>query len=124
VASVYKQAPLQRPSYCIALKESKPSSQRLTAKAHNLGRNISFTYPLTSESPFFSNLRVFVFINEGVVIKSLSDFGAVFKACLLMRAEDTSRAVNEFARALLRRFAPQVLPSKQIDLPPCGLEAS
>jgi hypothetical protein len=40
-----------------------------------------------------------------------------FETCLIMRAEDSSRAVNEFARSFLRRLAHQVLPAKQMELP-------
>jgi DNA-binding transcriptional LysR family regulator len=57
------------------------------------------------------------FHEEGVVIKPLSDSALSFETCLIMRAEDTSRVVNEFARSFLRRFAPQVLPAKQMELP-------
>jgi hypothetical protein len=57
------------------------------------------------------------FREEDVVIKPLSDSALWFETCLIMRAEDRSRAVNEFARAFLRRFAPHVLPAKQMELP-------
>lgn len=57
------------------------------------------------------------FHEEGVVIKPLSDPALWFETCLVMRADDTSRLVNEFARAFLRRFAPQVLPAIQMELP-------
>jgi LysR family transcriptional regulator, benzoate and cis,cis-muconate-responsive activator of ben and cat genes len=57
------------------------------------------------------------FHEDNVVIKPLSDSALWFETCLIMRAEDSSRAVNEFARAFLRRFAPQVLPAKQMELP-------
>jgi DNA-binding transcriptional LysR family regulator len=57
------------------------------------------------------------FHEEGVVIKPLADSTLRFETCLIMRAEDTSRAVNEFARAFLRRFPPQILPAKQMELP-------
>ena len=39
------------------------------------------------------------------VIKPLADSALWFETCLIMRAEDTLRAVNEFARSFLRRFA-------------------
>jgi hypothetical protein len=38
------------------------------------------------------------FHEEDVVIKPLSDSSLWFETCLIMRAEDRSRAVNEFAR--------------------------
>ncbi|MCU1224343.1 MAG: LysR family transcriptional regulator [Edaphobacter sp.] len=57
------------------------------------------------------------FHEEGVVIKPLSDSALWFETCLVMRADDTSRLANEFARAFLRRFARQVLPATQMELP-------
>jgi DNA-binding transcriptional LysR family regulator len=57
------------------------------------------------------------FHEEAVLIKPLSDSALWFETCLIMRAEDNSRIVNEFARAFLRRFAPRVLPAKQMNLP-------
>ncbi len=57
------------------------------------------------------------FHEESVIIKPLSDSALWFETCLVMRAEDSSRVVNEFARAFLRRFAPQALPAKQMELP-------
>jgi DNA-binding transcriptional LysR family regulator len=54
---------------------------------------------------------------ENVVIKPLSDSTLWFETCLVMRANEKSRAVNEFARAFLRRFAAQVVPTRQMELP-------
>ncbi len=54
---------------------------------------------------------------EGVVIRPLSDRPLCFRTCLVMRAEEHSRVVNEFARAFLRRYIPQSLGPKQMDLP-------
>lgn len=57
------------------------------------------------------------FQQENVVIRPLSDPSLSFDTCLIMRAEDRSRPLNEFARAFLRRFAPLVIPAKQMELP-------
>lgn len=54
---------------------------------------------------------------ENVVIKPLSDPVLSFETCLVMRAEDTSRATNEFGRAFLKRFVPHILRATQIELP-------
>jgi DNA-binding transcriptional LysR family regulator len=54
---------------------------------------------------------------DGVVTKPLSDKSLCFDTCLIMRADQDSRAVNEFGRAFLRKYAPQRLPAKQMDLP-------
>jgi hypothetical protein len=54
---------------------------------------------------------------EGVVVKSLSEPSLRFEACVIMRADDDSRLVNEFARSFLRKYAPQRLPPKQMELP-------
>jgi DNA-binding transcriptional LysR family regulator len=53
---------------------------------------------------------------EGIVVKPLSDTSLCFQACLIMRADDDSRLSNEFARAFLRRYEPQLRPPKQMEL--------
>jgi DNA-binding transcriptional LysR family regulator len=53
---------------------------------------------------------------EGVVVKPLSDTSLCFQTCLIMRADDDSRLTNEFARSFLRKYAPQRLPPKQMEL--------
>jgi DNA-binding transcriptional LysR family regulator len=54
--------------------------------------------------------------SEGVVIKPLSDMSLLFETSVIMRADDDSRLVNEFVRSFLRKFAPQRLPPKQMEL--------
>jgi hypothetical protein len=44
--------------------------------------------------------------HEGVVVKSFSETSLRLEACLIMRADDDSRLVNEFARSFLRKYAP------------------
>jgi len=51
------------------------------------------------------------------VIKPLTDKSLCFETCLIMRADQDSRAVNEYARAFLRKYAPQLVAAKQMDLP-------
>ncbi len=58
----------------------------------------------------------FGFRAEGVVVKPLSDASLCFQTCLIMRTDDNSRLANEFARSFLRRYAPQRLPPKPVDL--------
>jgi DNA-binding transcriptional LysR family regulator len=53
---------------------------------------------------------------EGVVVKPLSDTSLCFQTCVIMRTDDDSRLANEFARSFLRRYAPQRLPPKRIEL--------
>ena len=53
---------------------------------------------------------------EGVVVKPLSDTSLCFETCVIMRTDDDSRLANEFARSLLRKYAPQRLPPKQMEL--------
>jgi DNA-binding transcriptional LysR family regulator len=57
------------------------------------------------------------FAPERVLIKPLSDPLLSFETCIALRANDDSRLVNEFSRSLLRQFAPQRLPAKQMELP-------
>ena len=54
---------------------------------------------------------------EGVTIKPLTDKSLSFDTCLIMRADQASRAVNEFGRAFLKRYTPQRPPTGQLDLP-------
>jgi DNA-binding transcriptional LysR family regulator len=53
---------------------------------------------------------------EGVEIKPLSDTSLCFQTCVVMRTDENSRLANEFARSFLRKYAPQHLPSKQMEL--------
>ena len=43
---------------------------------------------------------------EGVVFRPLADESLWFETCVVLRAEDCSRLVNEFARSFLRRHQP------------------
>jgi hypothetical protein len=54
---------------------------------------------------------------DGVVVKPLSDPSLCFQTCVIMRADDDSWLVNEYVRAFLRKYAPQHLAAKQMDLP-------
>ncbi len=53
---------------------------------------------------------------EGVLVKPLSDTSLCFETCVIIRTDDDSRLANEFARSFLRRYAPQRLPPKQMEL--------
>ncbi len=53
---------------------------------------------------------------ESVVVKPLSDTSLCFHTCVIMRTDDDSRLANEFARSFLRKYAPQRLPAKQMEL--------
>ena len=53
---------------------------------------------------------------EGVVVKPLSDASLCFETCVIIRADNDSRLANEFARSLLRKYAFQRLPPKQMEL--------
>lgn len=50
-------------------------------------------------------------------VKPLSDVSLSFKGCVIMRADDDSRLVNEFVRSFLRKFSDQRGPPKQMELP-------
>ena len=56
------------------------------------------------------------FSAEGVVLRPLSDTSLCFETCVIMRTDDDSRLANEFARSFLRRYEPQHLPPKQMEL--------
>jgi len=49
---------------------------------------------------------------DGVVVKPLSDASLCLDTCVVMRADDDSRLVNEYVRAFLRRYSSPRLPPK------------
>ncbi len=53
---------------------------------------------------------------EGVVVKPLSDTSLCFQTCVILRTDNDSRLANEFARSFLRKYAPQHLPPRQMEL--------
>lgn len=53
----------------------------------------------------------------GVVMKPLGEEQLIIKTYLALRANESSRMVNEFARAFLRRCAPPSEPDNQMKLP-------
>ena len=55
---------------------------------------------------------------DGVVVKPLSDTSLCFETCVIMRADDGSRLVNEYVRMFLRKYAPSRRPPKPAELSP------
>ena len=55
---------------------------------------------------------------DGVVLKPLSDASLCFATCVILRADNTSRLIEEYVRMFLRKYAPQRLPPKQVKLSP------
>ena len=53
---------------------------------------------------------------DGVVVKLLSDASLCFKTCVILRADNTSRLIEEYVRMFLRKYAPQRLPPKRTEL--------
>lgn len=53
---------------------------------------------------------------DGVVVKPLSDTSLCFKTCVIMRADNTSRLIDEYVRMFLRRYSSQRLPPKEVKL--------
>jgi DNA-binding transcriptional LysR family regulator len=72
----------------------------LTAKEalHLVSEHVGIAF-LTKATPLRSG-------HEGVVVKPLLDDSLWFETCLVMRADNESRMVNEFARSFLRRHQP------------------
>src|SRR5438034_8680227 len=54
---------------------------------------------------------------EGVTVRTLSDLSLSFETCLIMRRDDNSKLVNDFARAFLRKHVPKPGPGRQMELP-------
>jgi DNA-binding transcriptional LysR family regulator len=53
---------------------------------------------------------------DGVVVKPLSDAALCFQTCVIMRADNVSRLVNEYVRMFLRKYVPQRLPPTRTEL--------
>jgi LysR family transcriptional regulator, benzoate and cis,cis-muconate-responsive activator of ben and cat genes len=53
---------------------------------------------------------------EGVVVKPLSDASLCFNTCVILRADNTSRLVEEYVRMFLRRYSSQRLLPNQVKL--------
>ena len=53
---------------------------------------------------------------KGVIVKPLADTALCFETCLVLRAHEESRFVNEFVRSYLRKYAPQRLGPTQMEL--------
>lgn len=54
---------------------------------------------------------------SGVVVKPLGEEGLQIKTYLALRADESSRTVNEFAREFLRKCSPPPEPDSQMKLP-------
>lgn len=80
----------------------------LTAKEalHLVSEHVGITF-LTKATALSTRI-------EGVVVKPLSHDSLWFETCLVMRADNESRMVNEFARSFLRRH--QRSHAKQMEL--------
>jgi DNA-binding transcriptional LysR family regulator len=53
---------------------------------------------------------------DGVVVKPLSDPSLCFHTCVILRADNTSRLIEEYVRMFLRRYSSQRLPPNQVKL--------
>jgi LysR family transcriptional regulator, benzoate and cis,cis-muconate-responsive activator of ben and cat genes len=53
---------------------------------------------------------------DGVIVKPLSDTSLCFHTCVILRADNTSRLIEEYVRMFLRRYSSQRLPPKQVEL--------
>jgi DNA-binding transcriptional LysR family regulator len=58
-----------------------------------------------------------VFRTERVIARPLSHPSLSFETYLIMRADDDSRLVNDFARSFLRKFGPRRISETQMQLP-------
>jgi hypothetical protein len=56
------------------------------------------------------------FHSDGVVVKPLSDTSLCFTTCVILRADNTSRLIDEEVRMFLRRYSSQRLPTKGTEL--------
>ena len=101
------------------LKETAASAGIPTKHTHEV-LTAQQVYYLVSEGagvailpkPSESGLRT-----EGVVVRPLANLTLSFETCLMMRRDDDSRMVNEFARTFLRRYSRKLGSGPQMDLP-------
>ena len=50
------------------------------------------------------------------VVKPLSDASLWFNTCVILRADNTSRLIEEYVRMFLRRYSSQRLPPGQVEI--------
>ncbi len=55
---------------------------------------------------------------DGVVVKPLSDASLCFNTCVILRADNSSRLIEEYVRMFLRRYSSPRLPPKHVKLSP------
>jgi hypothetical protein len=53
----------------------------------------------------------------GIVVRTLSDPALSLETCLIMRRDDDSKLVNQFARAFLKKYVRKPGPGRQMELP-------
>jgi LysR family transcriptional regulator, benzoate and cis,cis-muconate-responsive activator of ben and cat genes len=53
----------------------------------------------------------------GVIMRTLSDPALSFETCLVMRRDDDSKLVNQYARAFLKKYLRKAGPGRQMELP-------
>ena len=54
---------------------------------------------------------------DGVIVKPLSDPSLCFNTCVILRADNSSRLIEEYVRMFLRRYSSQQLAPKEVKLP-------
>jgi DNA-binding transcriptional LysR family regulator len=54
---------------------------------------------------------------RGVVVRTLSDPALSFETCLVMRRDDDSKLLNQYARAFLKKCSRKAGPGRQMELP-------
>ena len=53
---------------------------------------------------------------DGVIVKPLSDRSMCSNTCVILRADNASRLIEEYVRMFLRRHSSQRLPPEQVEL--------
>jgi len=72
--------------------------------------------PVRANTPIRSTQPSGILIYADDVVKPLSDAPLCFETCVIMRADNTSRLVEEYVRMFLRRCAPERLPPKRTEV--------
>jgi len=78
------------------------------------------TAPVRANTPIDGLLSCILIyaIYAGDVVKPLSDVSLCFNTCVMLRADNTSRLVEEYVRMFLRPYSSQRLRPKQVELSP------
>ena len=78
-------------------------------------RTIQCTAPARANTPSEARRYPASLIHADDVVKPLPDTSLCFKTCVILRADNTSRLIEEYVRMFLCRYSSQRLPPEQLE---------